>query len=655
MSFYNQIARTVHPYVVMLLWAMLMHVPAYAGTTLSTISVTPADSIIGIGQPQTFAATGTFSDGSTQALLGSSVTTVTAGSGHSCVRLASGAVQCWGSNERGQLGNGKFINSSTHVPVSEINNATEVAVAGGSSCAVLASGEVKCWGGNYFGQLGNGTSNQTSPYGSPIPVTVSGISTATAVALGGNYSCALLASGEVQCWGFMIYTTCSPMYGLPCEFRSLVPVTVSGINTATALAVGGDHACVLLASGEVQCWGAGYRTLTPVTVTGISTATVLAAGGNNTCALLASGEVQCWGADFYSYTAPVTVSGISTATALAAGRSHMCALLSSGEVQCWGDNSTGQLGNGTTTSSSLPVSVSGVSTATDLAGTCVLLASGAVQCWGDNTYGQLGNGGTVSSLTPVTVLGTPGIDVAWSSSDPYVASINTAGQVVGLSVGSTLITANSGAASGSASLAVSDTYYSLSVIMQGTGSGTVSGSGIYFGGQTVTVTATVNSGSTFNGWTGANATECATGSVLMDADKNCVATFTLITVDLTPISLTASRSGSKVTVKDTVKNQGNSNIIKAFTVAYYLSTDTVYEPGQEIALASSSNGSGVCTRNVTSLSTGALNSGNKSCYKPAVAQKRTNYYVLVVDDSGNVITESNETNNVRSTTNTVRW
>jgi Regulator of chromosome condensation (RCC1) repeat len=54
---------------------------------------------------------------------------------------------------------------------------------------------------------------------------------------------------------------------------------------------------------------------------------------------------------------PVAVSGISNAAAVTGGPDDFCALLSTGHVDCWGYNSTGQLGNGTTTGSDVPVAV----------------------------------------------------------------------------------------------------------------------------------------------------------------------------------------------------------------------------------------------------------------------------------------------------------
>jgi alpha-tubulin suppressor-like RCC1 family protein len=244
------------------------------------------------------------------------------------------------------------------------------------------------------------------------------------VGAGYNYSCALLVSGGVECWGY----NANAQLGDGNTQNSLVARPVKGIGTATAISDGEAHSCALLADGTVQCWGSnsngelGDGTIRkpwhPVQVSGITTATAVAAGTNHSCALLASGEVECWGSNALgqlgdgsntSARSPVLVGGISTATAIAAGWTHSCALLRGGTVKCWGDNSFGALGNGNTTSSNLPVTVSGISTATAIVAgaenTCALLASGRVKCWGEGAAGNLGNGANADSSLPVFVSG----------------------------------------------------------------------------------------------------------------------------------------------------------------------------------------------------------------------------------------------------------
>jgi hypothetical protein len=144
----------------------------------------------------------------------------------------------------------------------------------------------------------------------------------------------------------------------------------------------------------------------------------ISAGGSHTCALAASGTIKCWGNNTSGQlgdgtttnsSTPVTVSGITNATSISAGYHHTCALLAGGTIKCWGYNFYGQLGDGTTTNSSTPVAVTGITNGTAISAgalhTCALLAGGTLKCWGYNSSGQLGDGTTTNSSTPATVLG----------------------------------------------------------------------------------------------------------------------------------------------------------------------------------------------------------------------------------------------------------
>ncbi|HQF39427.1 MAG TPA: choice-of-anchor Q domain-containing protein, partial [Opitutaceae bacterium] len=104
-----------------------------------------------------------------------------------------------------------------------------------------------------------------------------------------------------------------------------------------------------------------------------------------------------------------------TVVAVALGFEHSLALCSDGTVAAWGRNMGGQLGNNSTTSSSVPVAVSMIGGTSALAGKTVvavaagesyslaLCSDGTVAAWGRNSFGQLGNNSTTDSLVPVAV------------------------------------------------------------------------------------------------------------------------------------------------------------------------------------------------------------------------------------------------------------
>lgn len=158
-----------------------------------------------------------------------------------------------------------------------------------------------------------------------------------------------------------------------------------------------------------------------------------APGGNAVPVALSIGGVP-------SNTVTIAVAGV-IGNKIAAGSQHTCAVTGGGAVLCWGRNQYGQLGNGSTATSSTPVPVSGLSSGvvSVTAGqdfTCALLSIGTVMCWGFDNDGELGNGASATnSGVPVEVLDSAGTGpltgiVAIAAGQYHACALTSAGAVL---------------------------------------------------------------------------------------------------------------------------------------------------------------------------------------------------------------------------------
>lgn len=244
-----------------------------------------------------------------------------------------------------------------------------VAAGGFHSLAVRADGGVVAWGKNDYGQLGDGTQTYRSE-----PVEAVGLTGIRSVSAGWWHSMALHEDGKVFCWGYGGDGHLGN--GTNVAFSS-VPVEVTGLTNAEAVAAGDDHCLAVLATGEVVAWGYNgngqlgngttVSTNVPARVVGVTAVRAVAAGGQHSLALKSDGTLAAWGSNGYGQfgngtttgsLTPVGVGALTGIVDVAAGEYHSLAAASNGTVWAFGRNSTGALGDGTETDRHSPVRIS---------------------------------------------------------------------------------------------------------------------------------------------------------------------------------------------------------------------------------------------------------------------------------------------------------
>jgi alpha-tubulin suppressor-like RCC1 family protein len=389
---------------------------------------------------------------------------VIAGNAMACgIAAATNAVYCWGAGNDGQLGKGGTTSSNApSVAVAQtgdtltglILQARQMAGGRNGFCALTLARTLYCWGR----QLG------AASQPSPTAITLTGPGGAgvlpNAAFMGEDFGCLLTLAGSAFCGGNNLNGQLGNG-GTPTGTTSGTWVSVTtpaGFTTFSSMATGRAHMCGIprfnTASSAVTqaayCWGQNSEgqvgdatvvdkgVVTIVTMPAAGTrfdSTTIATGAQHSCAVESANSVTagggpgtawCWGGNGFGQlgtgdnarrTSPSLVlapaGGAVAYARLYAGEHHTCGLTSAGAAYCWGRNDSGQLGNGTTTSSSTPVAVGGGPYRTLSLGenfTCGVTGTpgtssqtaGTIFCWGNNQFGQLGIGNNTSVLSPAS-------------------------------------------------------------------------------------------------------------------------------------------------------------------------------------------------------------------------------------------------------------
>jgi alpha-tubulin suppressor-like RCC1 family protein len=343
----------------------------------------------------------------------------------------NGTVQSVGDNTSGQLGTGNNINNTIFTNIS-ITNVQKIATGSNHTLFLLNNGTIKSVGANSFGQLGDGTSTNSNTY-----VNVLNITNAIDIQCGNACSMALLADGTIRTWGNNANGTIGN--GTTGSTAISTPVTVPNITNAIAIAMQYRTAFALLSDGTLRGWGSnsfreiGDGTIIPktspvVSLSGINTITKISAGELFNLALLSNGTVMAWGSNSSgqvgngttsSSSNPILVPNLSNVVDIATGKAHSIVLLSNGTVMTWGMNTNGQLGIGSITNTHIPTLVTNLTNINKIFAryntTYVILSNNTIKCWGANLTQILGNNNSTQQTLPIDIWSIKSQESFWSS------------------------------------------------------------------------------------------------------------------------------------------------------------------------------------------------------------------------------------------------
>jgi alpha-tubulin suppressor-like RCC1 family protein len=336
---------------------------------------------------------------------------VSKGEPFACAVTAPGAVvSCWGSVEGGVLGKPVSTRRSpVRIVLRGAGGADSIiAVTAGATpfaCALNASGAAQCWGANDYGEIGDGTAGNVRS-----PTRVRASLPLASISAGENMACGLTRDGRALCWGLnedgQLGVGDSAVHHLPVPVRTRFRFRQLSVGAA-----GGT--CGVLLDAHLLCWGRNdggqlgtaddKSVFTPRVPTMVAAQRFSAVNVGNgiTCGLTTDARVLCWGSPgkYLGSNAPSIVSVVELGVpreehvvSVVSGFQVSCLLTQSRRVYCWGSNEFGGLGRRGATSTDF--ALGRVASDADYialnvgAFGCAVTVDGALDCWGSERRGR---------------------------------------------------------------------------------------------------------------------------------------------------------------------------------------------------------------------------------------------------------------------------
>jgi alpha-tubulin suppressor-like RCC1 family protein len=343
--------------------------------------------------------------------------TQVAAGGYQTVGLkADNKLSSWGSNIRGQLGDGTSTNRNAPVAVSGSSTIwKQVAVGEQFVVAIRTDGTLWAWGYNQNGQLGDGTQIDKL-----VPTQVGKDKDWVSVAAGRAHVAALKGTANLlYTWGL----NANRQLGDSTSTGNKLVPTVVGKASWLSVAAGDSHTLGIQKDGSLWGWGGslygqagnGVTDVAAPTQIGTFSYTSVAAGAFHSLAIRSGGTLYAWGQNTYNQLgnngvnlqiAPVQIGTDTNWGMVAGGATHSLGVHNDGTLWSWGSNADGQLGTGAG-DSPYPTQIGNLQTwksvSAGIAHSVALKADQSMWIWGRNAEGQLGNGNNAGSQIPVNV------------------------------------------------------------------------------------------------------------------------------------------------------------------------------------------------------------------------------------------------------------
>jgi alpha-tubulin suppressor-like RCC1 family protein len=291
------------------------------------------------------------------------VVEVSAGSRHTCGVTSVGAIECFGSDDKGQ--------SNKYQP-KRATKGTFVQVSAGDShtCGVTNVGAIEC-----FGLDNKGQSNGGNP---KFPTT----GTFIQVSAGSYHTCGVTSVGAIECFG-------RDNKGQSNGHQPKRPKEKG--QKFIQVSAGAMHTCGVTNVGAIECFGVDwngqsnkYQPKRPTTGTFIQ----VSAGSSHTCGVTNVGAIECFGSDgndhrSNKYQPKRPTKG--TFVQVSARSYHTCGVTNVGAIECFGSDENDRSNK---YQPKRPTKGTFIQVSAGLYHTCGVTSVGAIECFGSDGQGQ---------------------------------------------------------------------------------------------------------------------------------------------------------------------------------------------------------------------------------------------------------------------------